>query len=115
MVNKPHKVDSIGYPVDPELRRLEFLLGDLAAEWRGSCEHPEKQQTIVITYHQTLRRLYDLGWDAELDLESHLPEEYMPEEYIKRNPGFFTPPHRYGSTMSDTELSWPAYLDFEEQ
>lgn len=104
MAHEPHTVDTFGYPVDPELRRLEFLLGDLAAEWRGSYDQPEKQRAIVISYHQTLQQLYDLGWDAELDRESHLPEEYMPEEYIKRNVGVFD----YRWSSDKTNLSRPA-------
>jgi hypothetical protein len=115
MANEAHKVDTFGYPVDPELRRLEFLLGDLAAQWRGSYDRPEAQQTIVREYHQTMDMLYNLGWDAELDLESHLPDGLMPEEYVKRNAGFFTPPHRYGTRKGGKGLSRPAYLDLEEQ
>lgn len=104
MTNKPHKVDKFGYPIDPELRRLEFRLGDLAAMWRGSYDRPERQQAIMREYHQVMQSLYELGWDAELDMESHLPQEVMPAEYVKRNAGFFT----YRWTSGQARLSRPA-------
>lgn len=81
-----HEVTGVGYPVDPELRRLEFLLGDLAAHWRGSYHDPERQQAIVRTYHETLYRLYELGWDAALDMASQLPDNLMLVVYTRRHP-----------------------------
>lgn len=80
-----HEKDSIGYPVDPDLRQLEFRLGDLAAKWRLH-ESPEQQQKIVQEYHAIMERLYQLGWDSILDVTSELPDELMPEEYLKRHP-----------------------------
>lgn len=103
MANEPHKVDKIGYPIDPELRRLQFLLSNLAAEWREAHGQPEKQDDIVRTYHQTLHTLYGLGWDAELDMDAHLPDKLMPEEYVKRNAGHFA----YRWTSGQASLSRP--------
>ncbi|HRV96086.1 MAG TPA: hypothetical protein P5526_28295 [Anaerolineae bacterium] len=78
-----HETDSIGLPVDPELRRLEFLLGDLAAQWR-EYESPERQNEIVLEYHSVMERLYELGWDGFLDWDSELPTELMPEQHPKQ-------------------------------
>ncbi|MAT98833.1 MAG: hypothetical protein CL608_16945 [Anaerolineaceae bacterium] len=77
-----HETDEIGYPLDPELRALEFHLGDLAAKYRM---HKYSAQKVIKEYHATLTKLYQLGWDAALDVESELPDELMPEEYLKRN------------------------------
>lgn len=78
-----HETDSIGLPVDPELRRLEFLLGDLAAQWR-EYESPEKQSEIVREYHSIMESLYELGWDGYLGWDSELPTGLMPEQYLKK-------------------------------
>jgi hypothetical protein len=80
-----HTTDSIGYPLDPELRQREFHLGDLAALWRGSYDDHERQQRIVQAYHETLAQLYRLGWDSVLDIESELPDALMPEAYMRRH------------------------------
>lgn len=77
----PHDVDNLGYPVDPELRQLESYLGELAARWRGTY-----REDIVQEYHATMSLLYELGWDAILDVESELPDELMPEQYLRRHP-----------------------------
>ena len=81
----PHETDQIGYPVDPELRALEFHLGNLAAEYREHIS-PEHDKHVIEEYHATMSKLYQLGWDAVLDIESELPDTLMPEEYLKRNP-----------------------------
>ena len=93
MPRTSHDVDASGYPVDPVLKRLEFSLGDLASEWRESSSDPKRQHSIMRLYQQTLLTLYELGWDAELDLESHLPDDLMPEEYRLR----VKLPHKWGS------------------
>ncbi len=74
-----HEVDVFGFPIDPELSRLESWLGELAARWRGTWD-----QNIVDEYHTTMTRLYELGWDGRLDIESELPDRLMPEEYLSR-------------------------------
>jgi len=70
-----HEVDNPGYPVDPHLRQLEFSLGNIAAAWRSSRD-PQKREQIRKEYWAVIQQLYALGWDAELDLESLLPDEY---------------------------------------
>lgn len=81
----PHSADISGYPLDPELRKLEFQLGDLAELWRGSFGDDNRQSQLVDEYHSILTRLYHLGWDSELDIESELPDRLMPQEYLRRN------------------------------
>ena len=74
-----HEVDVFGFPVDPELNRLESYLGELAARWRGSWD-----QSVVDEYHAIMTRLYELGWDGRLDIESELPDRLLPKEYLQR-------------------------------
>jgi hypothetical protein len=80
-----HLTDLSGYPLDPHLRELEFSLGDLAAQWRGSYDSPELQEQIRSEYTATLLKLYELQWDSVLDVESELPDRLMPIEYLKRH------------------------------
>jgi hypothetical protein len=86
----PHQVDKIGYPVDPELRRLQIQLCDLAGRWRFYGGDARRQEETVREYHATMAQLYALGWDAVLDVECELLNELMPEEYRRRHP---LPPH----------------------
>ena len=76
-----------GFPVDPEIRRLEHELGDLAAEWRGAQGEPEQRMAIVRAYHVTIAQLMDRGWDAgvaNLGYEETLPDELMPAAYLQQ-------------------------------
>jgi hypothetical protein len=73
------------------LQKLEISLGHLAAEWRGSFNDPEIQDSIVRQYHVAVQRLYELGWNEIIDIESELPEELMPREYLDLNPPFYSP------------------------
>ncbi|MCB8924802.1 MAG: hypothetical protein H6652_04165 [Ardenticatenaceae bacterium] len=79
---KSYETDEMGYPLDPELRALEFHLGNLAAKYRM---HKYSAQKVIEEYHATLTKLYQLGWDAALDVESELPDELMPKEYLRRH------------------------------
>ena len=83
-----HTKDQSGYPLDPELRQAEFHLGDLAAMWRDAYGQPEQQEKIVQEYRDVLLRMYALGWESQLDVESELPDYLMPEEYLRRNSRF---------------------------
>ncbi len=56
--------------------RLEDELGDLAVQWRRKPDH-----ATVKKYHRLYKQLVELGWDQSLDVESHLPNELMPQEY----------------------------------
>lgn len=79
-----YKRGELGFPLDPELRRLEIYLSDLAAAFRGTRGMPDKQMEIVQEYHATLSQLYALGWNDSLDEDSKLPKRLMPEEYFRR-------------------------------
>lgn len=83
-----HLVNESGYPVDPELFRLESRLSQLAAGWRGARDQPERQAWFVREYHATMNQLIAHGWDvrlAGLDAEDTLPEALMPETYRRRH------------------------------
>ncbi len=82
----PHEIDSIGYPIDPLLKKLEFSLGHIAAKWRTAPPNSPERERIRDEYHNVIKELYALGWDAEVDVESELPKEYMPDEYKRRRP-----------------------------
>ena len=84
----PHEMNDLGYPTDPELRALEFRLGDLAYEWRGAYGDQAHQDRLVEEYHETMRVLYQRGWDAVLDIEAELPDEFLPEAYLRRHGRF---------------------------
>jgi hypothetical protein len=76
-----HEVDKLGYPVDEEMRNLEFSLSDLAAMFRAAREDSQRQAEIVSEYSKILSDLYKLGWDGSLDAEAELPSNLMPQEY----------------------------------
>lgn len=81
-----YQVDEFGYPIDPKLRNLEIHLCDLAGSWRGSWGNVHRQEEIRKEYHATMTKLYSLGWwDGTLDVECELPENLMPEEYVRRH------------------------------
>lgn len=44
---------------------------------------------VVRLYHETLMKLYALGWDERIPMECMLLHELMPEEYFKRHPEAF--------------------------
>lgn len=81
-----HKVDKLGLPTDPEMRKLELRLCDLAGIWRCRCGGSQQEQQIMKEYHTTVKELYRLGWDGCIDVECHLPQNLMPEEYKERHP-----------------------------
>lgn len=82
MVSMKHETDRSGFPIDPQLRRLEVQVATLAGIWRGTFD-----SKIVREYHVIMGLLYELGWDGVLDFESELPDELMPDEYLKRRQG----------------------------
>jgi len=74
---------------------LVTQLGRLAMQWRAA-RTPELQTEIAREYHAAVRRLYELGWDDVIDVDSQLPEESMPSEYLERHPPFYGPIVRWG-------------------
>ncbi len=61
-----HLINESGYPVEPELFRMESRLSQLAAGWRGARDHPERQAEFVREYHTTMAQLIMQGWDVRL-------------------------------------------------
>jgi hypothetical protein len=77
-----HEVNDLGYPLDPELRHWQKMLGNLAAEWRAVYRGIDKQDEIVAEYHAILKKMYDKGWRSYLDVDSELPDSLMPDFYL---------------------------------
>ncbi len=77
-----HEVDSWGFPLDRELNDWEIKLSNLAAEWRSVYRGIDKQDEIVAEYHTILRKMYDKGWRGHLDVDSELPDRFMPDFYL---------------------------------
>lgn len=70
--------------------------GDLAAQWRAAHGDLGGHKALVEAYYKVIKDLYDRGWDGELNLESHLPDEFMPAEYVMRNPHIRLNPAAWG-------------------
>lgn len=82
-----YQVDENGFPIDPELRRLEYHLAELVDRFYHPLSgNTEELSQIVAEYHQTMEQLHRSGWDNCLDIEFELPYEYLPTEYLKRCP-----------------------------
>ncbi|NJN68779.1 MAG: hypothetical protein HC884_19795 [Chloroflexaceae bacterium] len=81
-----YETDAVGYPLDPQMRQLQAYLGTLAGMWRNAKRKGkvERQAEIVQEYHETMAQLYALGWDDALDIDAELPDEFLPEEYLRR-------------------------------
>lgn len=60
---------------------MERSLGLLAARWRSRQSKPEADE-IVRQYQAILRCMIEIGYHASLDVESELPDEYLPVEYL---------------------------------
>jgi hypothetical protein len=84
------ELDNLGFPIDPHLRQLHSRLAYIALEWRTAKNDPELRTNLVQEYHDTLQYLYSVDWDGFLHFEAMLPDEYMPEEFFKRNPDYTT-------------------------
>lgn len=80
-----HQKDQFGCPFDPELRRLVWSLGNLAAEWRGVARGADRQAEIAVEYLHILQQIHDLGWRGGLDIEDELPHRLMPKWYMEQD------------------------------
>ncbi|MBX3082227.1 MAG: hypothetical protein KF716_11395 [Anaerolineae bacterium] len=90
-----------------EIQQLEISLSLLASRWRGSFNEPEIQDELVQEYRKTVQRLYELGWDDVIGIESQLPEEFMPMDYVQRNPAFYSPTiNMTWKTKDPNEMDW---------
>jgi hypothetical protein len=63
------------------LDNLETKLGSLAARWRGAG-NAQESALLVRQYQAVLRTMIELGYHQWLDVESELPDEYMPADYL---------------------------------
>ena len=70
-------------PTELELVRR---LNALAAQWRasgGSVSGPARD-TLVQQFRDTLDALYATGWNSALGWENELPDQFLPERYLRR-------------------------------
>ena len=58
-------------------------LCQLAASYRGYRTSPEKQVIIVDEYMKLFNQLYTEGVLPILDFECLLPDEFLPDEYVR--------------------------------
>lgn len=63
------------------LVEMERSLALLAARWRGRQHQPEAVD-IVHQYQSILRCMIELGYRDALDVDSELPDELLPPEYL---------------------------------
>jgi hypothetical protein len=70
-----------GFNHDDLLDAMEYKLSDLASMWRGQ-QQTEDAEKIVRQYQAVLRCMIELGFHDELDIDSELPDELMPTEYL---------------------------------
>jgi len=66
---------------DQLLSQMEIKLSHLAMRWRGRQDTPEAD-SIVRHYQAILRCMIELGYHEELYVDSELPDELMPQEYL---------------------------------
>jgi hypothetical protein len=67
------------------LSELTPTLSNLAYQFR-STGHPEKRETIQRAYNNILHRACNWGWDDVIDVESELPDRFMPQWYREKHP-----------------------------
>jgi hypothetical protein len=63
------------------MSQMEIKLSHLAMRWRGRKDTPEAD-SIVRHYQAILRCMIELGYHEELYVDSELPDELMPPEYL---------------------------------
>jgi hypothetical protein len=62
---------------------LERRVSHLAMMWRGNIhKNPQRAEEIVKEYHVVLKCLIELGFKQSLYVDSELPDELMPPEYL---------------------------------
>jgi hypothetical protein len=66
---------------DDLITQMEIKLSHLAMRWRNHKEKPEADE-IVRQYQAILRCMIELGYRAELYIDSELPDRLMPKEYL---------------------------------
>ena len=63
------------------VEQMEIKLSHLAMRWRARQDHPDAED-IVRQYQAMLRLMIELGFHDELYVDSELPDELMPQEYL---------------------------------
>jgi hypothetical protein len=63
------------------IEQMEIKLSHLAMRWRERQAHPDAED-IVRQYQAMLRLMIELGFRDELYIDSELPDELMPKEYL---------------------------------
>jgi hypothetical protein len=63
------------------ISQMEIKLSHLAMRWRSRQNTPEAG-SIVRQYQALLRCMIELGYHEELYVDSELPDELMPAEYL---------------------------------
>jgi hypothetical protein len=63
------------------IEQMEIKLSHLAMRWRERQAQPDAED-IVRQYQAMLRLMIELGFRDELYVDSELPDELMPEEYL---------------------------------
>ncbi len=69
-------------PARPSLGEMERSLSTLAARWRSRQNTPEAE-AVVHAFQSILRLMVELGYHDSLDVDAQLPDEYMPDEYLR--------------------------------
>jgi hypothetical protein len=70
--------------------QLEEQLGSLAMAFRTSAEDSPERADVVRQYHQALQSLLEIEeWCGTPDLDSQLPDEFIPEVYHRHGNGKF--------------------------
>jgi len=63
------------------LAEMESALAYLAMHWR-SCDSDEEAAQIAARYQIILRTMIQLGFQDSLQVDSELPDEFLPQEYF---------------------------------
>lgn len=63
------------------IEQMEIKLSHLAMRWREYQAQPEAEE-IIQQYQAMLRLMIELGFRDELYVDSELPDEFMPREYL---------------------------------
>lgn len=81
------RYDEFGDPADPELKKLFDQLCDLAMQWRGNKGNSDVRENIKQKYHEVAGKLFEQGWNGNIDIECMLPTDQMPTEFWKETGG----------------------------
>ena len=63
------------------IEQMEIKLSHLAMRWRERKSQPDAEE-LVRQYQAMLRLMIEMGFEDELYVDSELPDELMPPEYV---------------------------------